>query len=98
MRGVSPGTAGSKRIVSLRTAGMYLSFCTLRNVISSSEAKAERISSVNWRRTSGWVHNKNVAADKVVAVVSEPAIMKLPELIWISSKLSFYWRVSFDIP
>lgn len=65
---------------------MYLSFCTLNSVISSSEEKADRTSSVSLARTSGLEHRRCVAPDNAVAVVSEPAMINKTALarIWSS--------------
>lgn len=68
---------------------MYLSFWTLRSVISSSEEKPERTSSVSLARISGCVPRRNVTPDRAVAVVSDPAMIKRDALDRICSGVSF---------
>jgi hypothetical protein len=70
------GTGGYTRIDSLRTDSMYVKFWTLCKSISSSDLKAERTSVFSLVNTSGLVQRKYVVAVSVVAVVSEPAVVR----------------------
>lgn len=88
-RGCAPGAGGNSLSVSSRTANIYLSFCTLSSVISCSEEKADRTSSVSLDRTSGLAPRRYVAPESAVAVVSEPAIMRVEALVAIC------WGVNF---
>lgn len=51
--GPTVGAGGNSLSDSSRTASMYLRFCTLSSVISSSDEKAVRTSRVSLARASG---------------------------------------------
>jgi len=75
------------RKLSSMTAWRYVSFSILSSLMSSTEAKAERISCVNLLRQSGFLSKYQVAPARIVAVVSLPAEMKVAAFRWISSRV-----------
>lgn len=79
-RGWPPGAGGYNRKASSSTASMYDKCCTLSKSISSSDENAERTSAVSFASGSGFCDRKYVAADKAVAVVSDPALINV--LAW----------------
>lgn len=88
-RGGPVGTAGYMRIDSSRTARVYWSFCTLNIEMSCSEQNLDLISSSNFCRTRGCDARKYTVAESTVAVVSEPATIRVLDVAMTSSIVSF---------
>lgn len=79
------GAGGSILNASSMTASSYFNEFTDTMVISSSDLNAVRISEVSLERTSGYLHRKNVNAERRDAVVSEPATRRIANVAFISS-------------
>ncbi len=86
MRGCAFGPGGYRRRDSSVTAQRYGSLATLSRSISSSRAKVVRNSVRISAFTRGWVAMRYVAPAKEVAVVSEPARVRMTALLVSSSR------------
>lgn len=77
---------------SLRIASMYLRLPTVLILIWLASVKVDRTSCFSFSKTSGWVSNRYVAPESVVAVVSEPARTKMNAFDDNFSNDRFYGR------